>query len=63
MNHPSRNYVSLLRQARYALADNSTALTYCDLSGDARRLADAQLERNAELMAKIGHALAKDPLV
>lgn len=61
VNHPNRSHIPLLRQARQTILDNSTALIYADLTGDARRLADAQLERNSSLADAIGQALAKEP--
>lgn len=61
MNHPSRSYVALLRQSRQCIADNSTALTYADLTGDARKLADVQIERNTVLIVRIEQAINKEP--
>ena len=60
-NHPNRALVPLLRHARQCIADNSTALTYADLTGDARRLADVQIERNTALIIRIEQAINKEP--
>lgn len=58
-NHPNRTLASLLRQASQCIADNSIALTYAELQGDARRLADVQLERNHTLARAIDSVLAR----
>lgn len=57
-NHPNRSRLAnVLRNAIKTLADNNTALTFVELTGDARQLADVQIERNHAMIITLGTLL------